>query len=364
MMAFDASALYDVEKTKIKYDDMWRKCNEVYSILKNSDVAQHIDASELLNAFAAMIREIGAHAELIPRHMALMHSEFITKTLNLSAGLTAIKKRTNFEYIKMAKCDLPICSFIYKTVNTIPSTCYDDIQQLHSTTVDLYEIWTRPEFDFAVFTSKIKEFLQVASTTQELSNCKAGLAFIEQCLAGISDNTSDYYKTYMSTGSATNTIMDIFSDIKIRAKDSISKNKYKIISDIQKIGSFVMNRANSNQTPIVAKIKENLTTCLGTLEEYLEQKQKKQKRRRGKKNSARAEEADQPSSKSEMPDESALFESFVSESSVVESTTVEPSVVESTTVESATVEPSVVESTTVEPSVVESALTESTAAAE
>jgi hypothetical protein len=292
MMTFDVNSMYDVEKTKVKYDALWRKCNEIYNIFKNDNIAQHIDASVILTTFSSMIREIGEHAELVPRHMALMHSDFITKVLNLSAGLTAIKKATSFEYAKLSVCELPLCSFIYTQINTLPATCYADLSKLHTATVDLYEIWVQPEFDFAVFTIKIREFLVFAGTTPELSRCKAGLAFIEQCLAGISDNTSEYYKTYMSTGSATNTIMDIFSDIKMRAKDSMSKNKYKIIYDIQKIGTFVMNRANSNQTPIVAKIKENLTTCLSTLEDYLKNKQaKKNKKRRGKKHKKPAESA-------------------------------------------------------------------------
>ena len=34
MMAFDANTLYDAEKTKIKYDEMWNKCAELYNIFK------------------------------------------------------------------------------------------------------------------------------------------------------------------------------------------------------------------------------------------------------------------------------------------------------------------------------------------
>ena len=275
MMAFDANSLYDIEKTKAKYDALWRKCNEIYGLFKNANLAQHADTSVILSAFAVMIREIGEHTDLVPRHMALMHSDFITKVLNMSAGLTSIKNDTEFDYAKMSVCDLPICSFMDTYVSALPATCYADIQHAHTITVDLYEIWVQPEFDFDVFVVKIREFLAFAGTTPELSRCKAGLTFIEQCLSGIADNTTEYYKTYMSTGSSTNTIMDIFSDIKLRAKDSMSKNKYKIIYDIQKIGTYVMNRANSNQTPIVTKIKENLTTCLDTLKKYLAGKKDK-----------------------------------------------------------------------------------------
>ena len=281
MMAFDANTLYDAEKTKVKYDEMWAKCTELYNICKTSCLASYIDTKPMLVAFSQLIKELSEHTDLVPRHIAFMHSEFITKSLNISAGLTAVKNETGFDFDLLATCELEICSFIHTEVHTLPSICFADLQRLHSVTVDLYEIWTRPEFDFEVFSVKIKEFLHFAGTTPELHKCKAGLAFIEQCLAGITDNTTEYYKTYMSTGSATNTILDIFSDIKLRAKDSISKNKYKIISDIQKIGSFVMNRANSNQTPIVAKIKENLTTCLGTLDEYLTEKRKKHEAREG-----------------------------------------------------------------------------------